>query len=208
MRIDDRTCFTMARKLSRMEGIFSGGSSGAAVWAALEYARREKLGPDAVVVTIIVDHGLRYLSKVYSEQWLRENSMLESEFTVSIEELLGTKETGLPLLVSVDSGSTAADALKIMKEHAVSQVPVIDGGEPTGALQEAELVELIVSHRDPREVKVGEIMEEPFPVISADAPLEDAARLLTRDNPAVLVRDAQGGLGIVTKYDLIQQIAR
>jgi cystathionine beta-synthase len=84
----------------------------------------------------------------------------------------------------------------------------MEGGESKGSVQEAQLVELFVQHKDPKQVKVAEIMSQPFPTVEADAPLESVASLLTRENPAVLVKNADGGLGIITKYDLISHIAR
>ncbi|MEZ6184403.1 MAG: pyridoxal-phosphate dependent enzyme [Planctomycetota bacterium] len=207
-RIDDKTAYVMARKLARLEGIFSGASSGAAVWGALEYAKRNDLGPDAVIVTMICDHGLRYLSKVYSEQWLRENGMLESEFPNNAWDLLNHKQR-LKEVVSVGSGANCDEALRLMKQHGVSQIPVIDGMEPKGSVEESDLVGLLLDQRKPETVPVKEVMKEPFPVLDADASLEDVAKLLTKDRkaPAVLIR-SHSGLGIITKHDLISEIAR
>ncbi len=208
LRIDDRTCFTVARKLARLEGIFSGGSTGAAVWGALEYARRNKLGKDQIVVTMACDHGLRYLSKVYSEQWLRENGMLESEYLLTASELLEDRRSSKLPLVALGPDATADEALQLLKEHGISQIPVLEDGEPRGSVHETQIVELIVRHKDPKQVRVAEIMDKPFPLVSGDSPLEEVAGLLTRENPAVLVRGASGELGIITKFDLISHIAR
>ena len=209
LRIDDKTCFTLARKLARQEGIFSGGSTGAAVWGALEYAKRNDLGPEQIVVTMACDHGLRYLSKVYSEQWLRENGMLASEYEIAARQLLGSKRSGPGQLVSVKTDASAADALRLLKEHDVSQVPVTnEADEVVGSLQEAQLVELFLGRKDLSAVLVSEVMGEPFPTVSGDAPLETVASKLTRENPAVLIQGEGGALGIVTKYDLIAHIAR
>lgn len=207
LRITDQECFTTARKLARLEGIFSGGSTGAAVWGALEYARRNELGPDKIVVVMACDHGLRYLSKVYSEQWLQENSMLENESSLAASDLLAGKPGGLET-ICVDEGAPAAEALRLIKEHDVSQLPVTREGKPVGSVAETALVELFVQHRDPQEVRVAEIMGPAFPTVEPSASLEQVAGLLTRDNPAVLVEQPTGKLGIITKYDLISHIAR
>jgi cystathionine beta-synthase len=211
LRISDLQCYSTARKLTRMEGIFTGSSGGAAVWGALEYAKRNDLGPDKIVVVLVPDHGLRYLSKVYSETWLRENGMLESQFNITAHELLKTKKS--PGVVSVEPDAPAARALQLMKEHSVSQIPVIESGAAApkvhGSVLEAQLVELIVEQKDPRKVLVSAIMQKPFPVLAPDTRLEEVASLLhSPDTPAVLVRDPLGQLGIITKYDLIAQIAR
>jgi cystathionine beta-synthase len=208
LRIDDKKCFTVARKLARLEGIFSGGSTGAAVWGALEYAKRNNLGPEDVVVTMACDHGLRYLSKVFNEQWLRENSLLASEYELEAQQLLSGKSASATLL-SVEPSTMASAALQLLKEHDVSQIPVISpGNDQIGSISEAQLVELFVGHKDPGTVPVEEIMGAPFPVVPGDTSLEDVAARLTRENPAVLVRKDNGTLGIITKYDLISHIAR
>ncbi|MGE0712535.1 MAG: pyridoxal-phosphate dependent enzyme [Planctomycetota bacterium] len=209
LRIDDKQCFTTARKLARLEGIFSGGSTGSAVWGALEYARKHDLGPEHIVVTMACDHGLRYLSKVYSEQWLRENGMLESEYEAVAQQILRGKGKQLKEVVSVTPETSAARALQLLKEHDVSQIPVANGGgDQVGSISEAQLVQLFVEHKDLEAVKVGDVMGPAFPVVAGDTSLEDVARRLTRDNSAVLVKRPEGGLGIITKYDLISHIAR
>lgn len=208
LRIDDKTCFTWARKLARHEGIFSGGSTGASIWGCLEYAKRNDLGPEHVIVTMAVDNGMRYLSKVYSEQWLRENGMLESEYELAASELIGRKRDSLGVLVTVSPEASADEALQLIKEHDVSQMPVMSNGDNLGSVQETRLVELFLSQKDPKSVKVSEIMDKPFPIVEAGTPLEKVAGLLTRENPAVLVRDASNHLGIITKHDLISHIAR
>jgi cystathionine beta-synthase len=206
LRITDVQCYTTARKLTRLEGIFTGSSGGAAVWGALEYAKKHDLPPEANVVVLIPDHGLRYLSKVYSETWLRENGMLESQFSATAVEVLKGKKS--QTLVSVPPDAPASKALQVMKEYGVSQIPVIEGAHVRGSVLENQLVELIIEHRDPKQVKVSEIMQKPFPVVAPDTRLEEVATLLKNDVPAVLVRDTVGNLGIITKYDLIAQIAR
>lgn len=205
LQINDQQCYATARKLARTEGIFSGSSTGAAVWGALEYCKREKLGSDKVVCVLVCDHGLRYLSKVYSEMWLRENGVLESQFTASAIEVLRGKKP--QPLVTVPSDVTADKALKLMKEHGVSQIPVFDGQECVGAIIEEQVLDLVVNHQDPRQVSVRQIMRKPFPVVSADVSIEEVAALLKAGHPSVLVRDTAGALGILTKYDLVAQIA-
>ena len=157
---------------------------------------------------MICDHGLRYLSKVYSEQWLRENGMLESEFPLSAWDLLNHKR-GLKEVVGVSSSANCDEALRLMKQHGVSQIPVLDGNEAKGSVEESDLVGLLLDQRKPETVPVSEVMKAPFPMVDADASLEDVAKLLTKEGKAaaVLVR-SHGGLGIITKHDLISEIAR
>lgn len=211
-QIDDKTCFTMARKLARLEGVFSGGSTGAAVWGAIQFAKKHDLGPDHVIVTMACDHGLRYLSKVYSEQWLRENGMLESEYDLAASELISHKGVGPREVLTVSPDTSAAAALRLLKDHDVSQIPVMTNGESkpehVGSINEGQLVEAFAKQKDLSSVHVKDIMGPPFPVVSGDTSLEVVASRLTRENPAVLVEQHDGTLGIITKYDLIAHIAR
>jgi cystathionine beta-synthase len=205
IQINDLQCYTTARKLARLEGIFSGSSTGAAVWGALEYCKRNDLGPDKVVVVLITDSGMRYLSKVYSEVWLRENGMLESQWSVTAREVIRQKKPGV---VTVPVDAPADKALKLMKEHGVSQIPVMDGNEPRGAILEEQVLDLVLSHKDPKGVPVRELMRKPFPVVGVDTPIEEVATLLKQGNGAVLVKDPVGGqLAILTKHDLVAQMA-
>ncbi len=95
-----------------------------------------------------------------------------------------------------------------MKRYGIGQLPVLGNGKNEGSVREDQFVDIFVKHRDPMNVRVREIMEAPFPEVAPDANLEDVSKLFTRDNPAVLVRDGHGELGIITKADLIAQIAR
>ena len=109
--------------------------------------------------------------------------------------------------MTVPSDVMADKALKLMKEHGVSQVPVFDENECVGAIIEEQVLDLVVSHKDPRQVSVREIMRKPFPIVAADVSIEEVAALLKAGHPSVLVRDTVGNLGILTKYDLVAQIA-
>jgi cystathionine beta-synthase len=95
-----------------------------------------------------------------------------------------------------------------MKKFQIGQLPVVRGGQSLGSVREDQFVDLFVKHKDPMNIRVKDVMEPPFPEVKADASLEEISKLLTRDNPAVLVREASGELGIITKSDLIAQIAR
>ncbi len=208
IQITDRDAYLMTRKLARQEGIFTGSSGGAAVWGAIEYCKKEKLGPEKVVVVLIPDSGQRYLSKAYSDQWLRENGIVDTSLEATAEELVGQKQAGMPRIVTVEPDNLAFEALQLMKRFGVSQIPVVRAGKSEGSVREDQFVEIYQKHKDPMNVRVREIMDGPFPEVGPEATLEDISKLLTRENPAVLVRTTDGGFGIVTKHDLIMQIAR
>jgi cystathionine beta-synthase len=208
IQCNDREAYLMQRKLARQEGIFTGSSGGAAVYGAIEYCKKEKLGPDKIVVTLIPDSGQRYLSKGFSDVWTRENGIIDSSFELSVGELVGKKVGGIPKMVSVGPDDLAFEALQAMKKFGIGQIPVVRNGKSEGSIREDQFLDIYVKHRDPMNVRVKDIMDGPFPEVGAEASLEDISKLLTRENPAVIVRDVSGSLGIITKSDLIAEIAR
>ncbi|HWP36453.1 MAG TPA: pyridoxal-phosphate dependent enzyme [Gemmatimonadales bacterium] len=203
--VTDRDAMLMARRLAREEGLLAGGSTGVNLVAALDVARRLD-SPDALVVTILCDTGERYLSKVYSDEWMRENQMLETE-PVTAARIIGAKRSGAPELVTVAPSATARQALNLMSTYDVSQLPVVESGDCVGAVTEATLTATALA--DPRvlEQPVRELMEAPLPVVDAALPLEQITPLLLHDRPAVLVRRDGRLAGIITRHDVLQHVA-
>jgi cystathionine beta-synthase len=195
----------MARRLAREEGLLVGGSTGVNVVAAAEVARRLD-DPDALVVTILCDTGERYLSKVFSDEWLRENQLLDDERR-TVQRILAAKENGAPTLVHVAPSGTVRQALNLMSTYNVSQLPVIDGTEGVGAVSEQSLMANALEDPHMLDRPVGEVMDAPFPVVDADYPVERLGALLSRETPAALVRRDGKLAGIVTRYDLLHQLA-
>ena len=203
--VSDADAFRMARRLTREEGIFVGGSAGMNVHAALEVARRVD-DPDALVVTVLCDTGERYLSKLYDDEWMRENQMLETTH-VSAEHLLGERPVGLPPLVSVAPSAGVRQALNLMSTYAVSEIPVIDGDDCVGSLSEGPLMARVIEDATLLDRAVADVMGAPFPVVDAGTPLGRLSALLSRETPAVLVRRAGALAGIVTRYDVLRHVA-
>ena len=208
IQVSDRDAYIMQRKLARQEGIFTGSSGGAAVFGTLEYCKKEKLSADKIVVVLIPDSGQRYLSKGFSEVWMRENGIIDSSFEVAASDLAAQKKGGIDKLVAVAPDDLVFEALQAMKKFGIGQLPVMREGKSVGSVREDQFVDLFVKHKDPMNIRVKDVMDLPFPEVSSDASLEEISKLLTRENPAVLVREASGAIGIITKFDLIAQIAR
>jgi cystathionine beta-synthase len=203
--VSDADAFRMARRLTREEGLFVGGSAGLNVHGALEVARRLD-APEALVVTVLCDTGERYLSKVFDDAWMRENQMLEA-VRVTAQDLLDERRGALPPLVSVPPSARVRQALNLMSTYAISEIPVIDGTDCVGALSEGPLMARVLDDASLMEAAVTETMGAPFPVVDAGMPLEQLTTMLSRDTPAVLVR-RQGALaGIVTRYDVLRHVA-
>jgi cystathionine beta-synthase len=200
--VGDKEAFAMARRLTREEGLFVGGSAGLITHVALNVARRVN-DPEALVVTFLCDTGERYLSKLYSDEWMRENQMLDAD-RVTLSSVLETKDAGAPTIVSTAPGATVRQALRLMNLHDVSQLPVMDGATCVGSVTEASLS--AQSLEDPKTLDrtVSDVMDSPFPIVDATYPLDAVTKLLSKSNPAVLVRGAAGTLqGIVTRSDML-----
>jgi cystathionine beta-synthase len=203
-QVPDRTSFTMARRLAREEGILVGGSAGLNVWLAVEIAR-ELDDPACLVVTILCDTGERYLSKVFSDEWMQENQMLEAP-RVTVEQLLERRSPGAPPLVSVAPAAAVRQALNLMTTYGVSQIPVVENGESVGALIEGTLMTRALAQPSLLDRPVREVMEQPFPEVDAGAPADRVGAMLTRESPATLVRKDGKLIGIVSRYDVLQQL--
>jgi cystathionine beta-synthase len=203
-QVPDKTSLTMARRLAREEGILAGGSAGLNVWLALEVAR-EVDDPAALVVTILCDTGERYLSKVFSDEWMQENQMLEAP-RVTVEQLLERRPANAPPLVSVAPSAAVRQALNLMSTWGVSQIPVVDNGQSVGGLIEGTLMTRALAQPALLDRPVRELMEAPFPEVDASTPTERVGSMLTRESPAALVRKDGQLIGIVSRYDVLQQM--
>jgi cystathionine beta-synthase len=202
--VGDKDAFTMARRLTREEGIFVGGSAGMIAHAALTVARRLD-DPNALVVTFLCDTGERYLSKVFNDEWMRENQLLDSPHT-SIESVLGNKDASAPAIVSVTPGATVRQAIRLMALHNVSQVPVMDGAVCVGSVAESRLTTESLADPKALDKTVSDVMDQPFPVVEHDAPVEAVAKLLSKSNRAVLMRKDGVVQGIVTRFDVLEYL--
>ena len=203
-QVPDRTSFSLARRLAREEGILAGGSTGTNLYIALEVAR-EVDDPAALVVTILCDTGERYLSKVFNDEWMQENQMLEAP-RMTVEQLLERRSPSAPPLVSVAPAAAVRQALNLMSTWGVSQIPVIENGESLGGLIEGTLMTRALAQPSLLDRPVREVMESPFPEVDASSPTDRVGAMLTRESPAALVRKEGKVIGIVSRYDVLQQL--
>ncbi len=200
--VTDKESFAMARRITREEGMFVGGSSGLITHVALQVAR-EIDDPEALVVTFLCDTGERYLSKLYSDEWMRENQMLDAD-RASVGVVLDTKQGDAPVLVSTAPGASVRQAIRLMNLHDVSQLPVMDGDNCVGSVSEMSLSAKSLADTKLLDATVSEVMDAPFPAVDSTQPLETVAKLLSKTNPAVLVRLNGHMAGIVTRSDVLQ----
>jgi len=205
IEVSDKESFLMARRLAKEEGILAGGSSGTALAGALKVAKN--FSEQHVLVVIFPDTGERYLSKIYNDEWMRQNRFLEPE-RITLHYLLQGKPKDIPPLVAVAPTDTVRKALSLMEECDVSQVPVIDKGRSIGSIIESELLGAVLKNQSLFDVAVSTIMGESFPLLNAESTIEDAVELLTRENPAVLVEEQGKIIGIVTRFDVIDYLSK
>jgi cystathionine beta-synthase len=202
--VSDADSFRTARRLTREEGIFVGGSGGLNVCVALDLARRLD-DPQACVVTILCDTGERYLSKLYDDTWMRENQLLEGE-RLTAGEMLRRHPEELPPIVSVTPSANVRQALNLLSTWGLSQLPVVDGHDCVGSVTEG-LMARVLEDAKLLDRPVSEVMAAPFPVVDADVPIHRLVTLLSKETPAALVRDQGRLVGIVNRYDVLREVA-
>ncbi len=203
--VTDKQSFQMARRLTREEGLFVGGSSGTIVTVALEVAR-ELDDPERCVVAMLCDLGERYLSKVHSDEWMRENRLL-GEDEVEIGYLLERKtRSDVPPLIMIGCGASVREALSLMEKYNVSQIPVIEDDEQRGSLSEGTLLNRVLAEPEALDRPLEDYLEAPFPDVDEGSSMKAVIGHLTKGASALLVRRGQRFVGILTKFDVLHYL--
>ena len=179
--------------------------------AALRVAS-EVQDPEAMIVVILPDGGRSYLSKIYSDSWMRQYGFLDRDSKLRVGDVLERKrEAGeIPPLVTVQTDFRVRDAVALLHEHRVSQLPVVSVHDPAsvvGAIGERGLLKRAAADPSVLGAEVVEVMEPPFPAVSIDDPVRDAVELLAGDQQALLVTRHGRAEGIVTRTDLLEALA-
>lgn len=206
VRVTDRESMLMTRRLAREEGMFLGGSCGMAMAGALQWmeANREAISDDAVLVVIMPDGGYRSLGKVYNDVWMQEHGFLEADAVLTAGAIVERRSRRD--LVSAPVDMTLDDAIAAMREHGISQLPVMEGGEVVGSLIEQNILRFLMGDPDARGRLVRDLMGPPFPMVDASSPVQAIANELRGEQPAVLVRREDGTFAILTRSDLISAL--
>ncbi len=200
--VTDKRSLNVARRVTREEGIFCGGSTGTIVAVALDVAR-ELDDPEKWVVGMVCDTGAWYLSKFHSDEWMRENRLLE-EGAVDVAFLLGLKTRDVPQVVTVAPSQKVKEALELMERYNISQLPVVEGIEVVGSLSEGPLLTKVLSDTGALERSVADFLEPAFPVVDESTPIRKATEVLGRGGShAVVVRSGGRLVGILTKFDVL-----
>ncbi len=199
--VTDRDCFNTARLLCKKEGILSGGSGGGVVWAAIKEAECMESGK--ILVALLCESGDRYLSKVYNDLWMAENQFLEEDISNTAFEILMKKKHPMDYCLSIVPETTSEKAMKIMRQHEISQLPVVEGSDVVGIVTEGPIIDLMINKKSLDQINAREIMDEPLPVVELSTSVERISALLASGNYAVMVRLGESNFGIITKFDLL-----
>lgn len=202
----DKEAFVTTRALARREGLFVGGSCGAAVWGGLEYARQHKLTEKDIMVIILPDSGTRYLSKIYNDEWMRQNGYMDDSTALRANEILELRRSTGKLNI-LNPTNTLQDAIGIMNKSDISQLPVFDNGKQVGSLNESLILNQLIADPAAKNKPVSSIMAEPFPEVTSDVRLDQISKMMTKQVTAVLVHLNSGEYQILTKSDLINAIS-
>jgi cystathionine beta-synthase len=209
--VSDRDSFLTTRRLAREEALLVGGSSGMAAAAAIRLAH-ELDDPDAVIVVLLPDGGRGYLTKVFDDGWLARYGFLGQPSLLTVGDVLRGKGGRLPDLVHTHPNETIAQAVAILREYAVSQMPVVRAEPPVmaaevaGAVSERDLLDALYGGRARLTDRVEDHMAEPLPTIGSGEPVADAVETL-HGADAVLVQEDGKPVGVLTRQDLLGFIA-
>jgi cystathionine beta-synthase len=207
IRVDDKECFLMTRDLTRLEGLFVGGSGGAAVAGALQYARQFAV-PGQRVLVLLPDGGHKYMSKIFNDDWMRENGFLDDAQGIgTVRDLLVAKDRSGRQLVTATPTSRVREVIETLKSRGISQLPVIEGGKLRGIVAEVDLLRHLVSGHKTLDSSIGELVEGDYATVTPNTKLELLQAVLA-DAKVAIVEDRDQVVGIVTRIDVIDFLAR
>jgi cystathionine beta-synthase len=204
IRVDDKECFLMTRDLTRLEGLFVGGSGGAAVAGAIKYARQ--VDKPRKIIVFLCDGGNKYVSKIFNDDWMRENGFLDEEPGLgTVRDILHAGDR--KKLATASPTSKVREVIATLKSLAISQLPVVEGGKLRGMVAEVDLLRHLVSGEHTLDSQIGGIIESDYATVSPDTKIELLQSVLA-DAKVAIVTDREEVVGIITKIDLIDFLAR
>ncbi|MFT5724598.1 MAG: cystathionine beta-synthase [Bacteroidia bacterium] len=203
-KVTDKDGLVYQRKLAREEGILVGNSAGSAVKGILQL--KEHLKPTDIVVVLFHDHATRYMGKAFNDEWMHDRGFLDSKPQTALDLISNHKHLSLITVKETDLAKSAFDK---MEKYSISQMPVVnEAGEFVGSLNDHHIFKLLLNDINTGSSPVSKIMQQPFPLVNYYEDMEAVSKAISKENPAVLVKDLGGVHHIITKYDLIAALAK
>ncbi|GAA2307192.1 cystathionine beta-synthase [Streptomyces kunmingensis] len=213
--VSDKDSFQMTRRLAKEEGLLVGGSCGMAVVAALRVA--ERLGPDDIVVVLLPDSGRGYLSKIFNDEWLSSYGFLEEPAEAGrVLDVLSHKEEAIPGFIHMHPEETVGEAIEVLREYGVSQMPVVKraaghpdvmAAEVVGSVVERELLDALFTKRAALVDPLEKHMSAPLPQVGSGEPVADLMAVLGSADAAIVLVEGKP-TGVVSRQDLLAYMAR
>ncbi len=200
-KVTDKDGAVMARRIAKEEGIFVGYSAGSVI-AGLRQLK-DKLKPTDFVVVVFHDHGSRYVGKIYNDEWMLDRGFLDVN---TVKDLIGG--LGRRRLVTISADKKVSDALELMKKYDIEQIPVMNGAEVTGSVTQNGLFKRMMEDAQVRDKAISEVQETSMPIVAMDMQIDRLSKYINKDNGAVLAQDDAGDYHILTKYDVLDALAK
>lgn len=204
IKVTDKDAAIMARQLSREEGLFVGWSCGTAVHGALEWAK-DHLTDDDVLVILLPDHGTRYLAKIYNDNWMKDHGFLEDRSFKTARDIIRHKNGSAgDTLTTIGANVSINQAIQVLNRNGISQIPVTDdANQIVGSLTDTTVLNRLIDDPSVKDHPVSDVMDKPFKFVGLDNTIDALSSLIDRDNKALLVRDEQDQVHIITQADLL-----
>ncbi len=208
VRVSDKDSFTMGRRLAREEGLLCGGSCGTAVVAALKIS--QNLSENDVVVVLLPDGGRGYLSKMYSDEWMRDNGFMPApEYSYLAADLLDRKKGRgkISPLIVVHPEDTIQATINAMELHGIDQLPVVtEDGHNVGHINDVIAMQVVYERKDPSHTTVGSVMGRPFPQFDINAEIDQIYKSFRLGNAMVVITKENKACGVLTKFDIMSHL--